>query len=126
MTHTGIPWLTILIAGPTLGALLLAVLPKEQKDLQRNVALAVSLVLFVLSLPLLFAFEPGYGGFQLTHYKIENLRYRAGHLSLRTIHKPCEWRAKKQEHHAKQGGGDACGERSRAVAASDKPSDARP
>ena len=86
MTHTGLPWLTILIAGPSLGAILLAMIPREHKDLQRNVALVVSLVIFVLSLPLLTAFEPGYGGFQLTHYKIEDIfwiealgiKYRVG------------------------------------------------
>lgn len=75
MTHNGIPWLTLLILGPSLGALLIAFLPKEQRDLHRNVALVVSLLMFALSLPLLFAFDSGWGEFQLTHEKLENLSW---------------------------------------------------
>jgi len=63
---------------------------------------------------------------EVTHHKIEELRYRAEHFSLRTVHKPGEWHAKKQERRAKQGGGNARREKGRVIAASGEPSDARP
>ena len=86
MTHNGIPWLTILIFGPALGAILIATLPRDQKQLHRNVAFAISLLIFFLSIPLLTEFQVGWGGFQLTHEKLENvswipllgIRYRVG------------------------------------------------
>jgi len=86
MTHEGLPWITIITFVPVLGALLIAMLPKHEKALLRNTALVTSLVVFALSLPLLFGFHGNYGGFQLTQSAYEDVvwisalgvRYRVG------------------------------------------------
>lgn len=86
MTHTGLPWLTIITFAPALGAILLVMLPRVEKDLLRNVALGISLLTFAFSIPLLTGFSPNFGGFQLTQSHIEDVswisvlgvRYRVG------------------------------------------------
>ncbi len=54
-----IPILTLLIFTPILGAMILALIPRQNKQAQRWVALGVSGVNFLISLALLFGFDPG-------------------------------------------------------------------
>jgi NADH-quinone oxidoreductase subunit M len=75
MGQATLPWVSIVVFGPLLGALALALIPREQKALTRNVAFIVSLLVFAVSLALLFEFRSGLGGFQLTHEKYENLAW---------------------------------------------------
>jgi NADH-quinone oxidoreductase subunit M len=56
--------LTWIVALPTIGALLLAVIPGEARSILRSVAVAVSVIPFVLALYLWKAFDVGNGGFQ--------------------------------------------------------------
>jgi NADH-quinone oxidoreductase subunit M len=64
MNQFGIPILTLLVFLPAIGAILIALLPRERTDLQRLVALAMTLIVFALSLPLWFAFQSDAPGFQ--------------------------------------------------------------
>jgi NADH-quinone oxidoreductase subunit M len=75
MGQTNIPWLTLVIFLPILGAIALAIIPKEQKALLRNVAAVISAIVFFVSLGLLFNFNSMEGGFQLTFEKIENVMW---------------------------------------------------
>jgi NADH-quinone oxidoreductase subunit M len=53
--------LSVLVGTPVLGALALALVPRESVGLQKALGLAVSLVVFVLSLQLVLQFVPGPG-----------------------------------------------------------------
>lgn len=75
--QTGIPWLTLVIFGPILGAFAVALCPRDNKPLLRNVAFIVSIGVFVLSIPLLVGFDLSSGGFQLTYEKVENIEWIA-------------------------------------------------
>lgn len=67
MNHSDFPWLTILIALPLLGAVVVAALPRHLgAHLAKQVALAVSLVVLVLSLVVAFGFEASDAQFQYT------------------------------------------------------------
>ena len=57
--------LTLILFTPILAALVLLLLPRDQDDLIRWVALGMSLIPLVLSLALWFNFEPGLDGFQV-------------------------------------------------------------
>ena len=60
--------LTILIALPLFGAVLLMFIPPEQKAAHRGVGAMISLAEFVISLPLLSGFDPHVSGFQWTQH----------------------------------------------------------
>jgi len=59
--------LTVLVFWPTVGAAVLAIVPRQQVDGIRRAAFAFSLVPFALSLVMLARFQPGDGGFQMVH-----------------------------------------------------------
>ena len=52
------PWLTVLTFGPMLGVLALMLVPREQKDALRNIALLTTLGVFFVSLGIYFYFDP--------------------------------------------------------------------
>ncbi len=54
----GLPWLSIVTFAPLLGAMALLFVPKEQTSVHRNGALIISLGVFLLSLNILFGFDP--------------------------------------------------------------------
>lgn len=58
--------LTLLIALPALGALLLALIPKGKDELAKQVALGVSLVVAVYAITMAFKFDPSGDRFQFT------------------------------------------------------------
>jgi NADH-quinone oxidoreductase subunit M len=58
------PLLSLLLALPAAGAILVALLPREREDLLKAAAFAVTLAVLALSLPLYFGFETGAPGFQ--------------------------------------------------------------
>jgi NADH-quinone oxidoreductase subunit M len=64
VNQLGFPLLSLVLWLPTIGALALPFVPRDNIGTQRLVALAVALATFVASLPLYFAFQPG-AGFQL-------------------------------------------------------------
>jgi NADH-quinone oxidoreductase subunit M len=59
-----VPWLSLVIFVPLLGALVIAFMPKERLDLIRGAALVTALVTFAVSLGLVLAFDPNAAGFQ--------------------------------------------------------------
>ena len=61
---SGVPILSAIVFGPLIGAVVLAILPRENKQLLRLVALLISLIVFGLSLLLVLGFKPGADGFQ--------------------------------------------------------------
>ena len=61
---SGTPWLTILGVVPLLGAAAVAATPRRSPVLAKQVALATSLVVLVLTLVMCFDFEPGGERFQ--------------------------------------------------------------
>jgi NADH-quinone oxidoreductase subunit M len=61
---SGVPWLTVLGVVPLVGALVLAFLPAARDLLAKQVALAVSLVVLLLTIVACAAFEPGGDRFQ--------------------------------------------------------------
>jgi len=74
----GFPWLTAITFGPMLGVVALMLIPSEQKDLVRSVALLTTLAVFALSLVPLYFFDPTVApeagepfAFQLTEGPIE-------------------------------------------------------
>jgi NADH-quinone oxidoreductase subunit M len=64
MDTSGPPWLTILLLVPTIGALLVAALPRSRPSLAKQVTLAVTLVELVLTIMMSVQFNQGQGGFQ--------------------------------------------------------------
>jgi len=66
MTH--FPLLTVTLALPLVGALLIALIPKESLGLIRTVALVSTLVTFVVSLFIVFRFDASVAGTQLEDY----------------------------------------------------------
>jgi len=61
---SGVPILSAIVFGPLVGAVVLALLPRENKQLLRRVALLISLIVFGLSLLLVLGFKTGADGFQ--------------------------------------------------------------
>src|SRR5687767_8349201 len=55
-------WTTLL---PILGAVLVALIPKEEESIQRGIGCLVSLVTFLVSLLILVDFETAQAGFQM-------------------------------------------------------------
>ncbi|MCB9728384.1 MAG: NADH-quinone oxidoreductase subunit M [Deltaproteobacteria bacterium] len=60
-----LPLLTLLIATPSVGALMLAFVPAHQRTAHRVIGAAVAILVFLMSLPLLSAFDPAATGLQL-------------------------------------------------------------
>lgn len=60
-----LPILTLLIATPTLGALMLAMVPAHQRTAHRVIGASVAILVFLMSLPLLSLFNPAATGLQL-------------------------------------------------------------
>ncbi len=54
-----LPWLTILVAAPVLGAVLVAAMPKGRDLLAKQVALAVSVLTLAMTAVLAVSFDPG-------------------------------------------------------------------
>ena len=71
----GFPLLSALVAVPAVGALAVALLPGNRRDLVKAVGVGVSLVVAALAAVLLVKFEPGQAGFQFVseHRWIEAL-----------------------------------------------------
>lgn len=61
-----VPWLSLIIAIPLLGALVLALVPSEHTQLHRSLSLGFLGAAFAAALCALAAFDPAVGGFQLT------------------------------------------------------------
>jgi NADH-quinone oxidoreductase subunit M len=61
-----LPILTLLIATPTVGALMLALVPSHQRAAHRVIGASVAVLVFLMSLPLLSLFDPAATGLQLT------------------------------------------------------------
>ena len=68
MNQLGFPLLSIVLWLPTLGALLLLFVPRENITAQRGLALVVALAAFAASLLLYFAFDFGVPGFQFVDH----------------------------------------------------------
>jgi NADH-quinone oxidoreductase subunit M len=64
LSQLGVPWLSIVLWLPTIGALVLLLVPRESVAVQRALALVVSLAAFVASIFLYVFFVPGEPGFQ--------------------------------------------------------------
>jgi NADH-quinone oxidoreductase subunit M len=64
MNQLNFPLLSLLLALPLLGAVLVALLPRERAGSIKGVAFATALAVLVLSLPLYFGFKTGAPGFQ--------------------------------------------------------------
>ncbi len=62
---TGVPVLSILLAVPLVGAILLAFVPGDRPQLVRRLALLIALVTFGISLAAVLAFDPAQSGYQL-------------------------------------------------------------
>ncbi|RDV39581.1 NADH-quinone oxidoreductase subunit M [Bradymonadaceae bacterium TMQ3] len=58
VSEGGIPWLTLTTFGPLLGILALLLIPREQVQVLRNVALLTSLGVFAVSIGILVLFDP--------------------------------------------------------------------
>jgi NADH-quinone oxidoreductase subunit M len=63
---SSVPWLTILGIVPLLGALVVALAPRSRPVLAKQVALATSLLVLVLTIAMCAAFDPGGPRFQFT------------------------------------------------------------
>ncbi|MFO7168645.1 MAG: NADH-quinone oxidoreductase subunit M [Chloroflexota bacterium] len=66
MNQIGFPLLSLILWLPTLGALLLLLVPRGQIQTQRYVALAAALAAFIAALPLYFLYDSAQGGFQFS------------------------------------------------------------
>ncbi len=72
-----IPWITLTVFLPLMGAFTLALVPGEHKDLHRHLAAVFMGATFLISLPILFAFDGAEAGYQLTT-RIENIEWIGG------------------------------------------------
>jgi NADH-quinone oxidoreductase subunit M len=64
MNELDFPLLSVLLALPVAGAVLVALMPRERKDLVKAAALVTTLAVLALSLPLYLNFQAGAPGFQ--------------------------------------------------------------
>ena len=88
MNQLGFPLLSIVLWLPTLGALLLLLVPREKITVQRGLALVVALAAFAASLPLYFMFD-----FSTTGFHRSALRLGVGLSSLFRQERACPgWR----------------------------------
>ncbi len=74
--------LSLLILIPVLGAVLVAFMPRQREDLAKMVALAVSVVALLVSLPLYFGFDNSVTGYQFEEFyawiPASNIGYHVG------------------------------------------------
>ena len=61
---SGVPWLTILLLVPLVGAVVVAVLPRRRPQLAKQVTLGITLVELVLTIAMCVQFHQGQQGFQ--------------------------------------------------------------
>lgn len=61
-----VPWITLTVFTPLLGAMLLAFVPSEHADVHRHGTTAFMALTFFLSLPIATNFDPSLGTYQLT------------------------------------------------------------
>ena len=66
MTENLVPWISLTVFTPLLGAILLALVPGEHRLAHRQLTMVFMGMTFALSLPLVFLFDSAYGGYQLT------------------------------------------------------------
>lgn len=82
MTQTSLPVLSLLIWTPILGACLTLLIGEHRRDLARWTALAVSVLVFLLSLPLWFSFDRSMAAMQFVEsvnwIPAFNIRYHLG------------------------------------------------
>lgn len=82
MPRTHLPWLTILLVVPLVGAVLTAAVPRRRGLLAKQLALGVSLVELVLTIVMCVAFNQGKAGFQFVQsyswIKAFGVRYEVG------------------------------------------------
>jgi len=82
MASTHLPWLTILLVVPLVGAALTAAIPSARGTLAKQFALAVSLVELVLTIVMCLQFDKGKAGFQFVQsyswIKAFGVRYEVG------------------------------------------------
>ncbi|TVR02935.1 MAG: NADH-quinone oxidoreductase subunit M [Deltaproteobacteria bacterium] len=76
MTENLIPWITLTVFTPLLGAIVLALVPSEHKQLHRHMTVVFMGLTFVLSLPLVLLFDDAHVGYQLTA-PVENVEWIA-------------------------------------------------
>ncbi len=67
-------WLSWTILIPVLGALAIAIVPKDRHTLMKGIALVVSLIVFVMGIAIWFSFDPDTAAFQMT----ESMRWIPG------------------------------------------------
>ncbi|MFC1530623.1 NuoM family protein, partial [Gemmatimonadota bacterium] len=67
-------WLSWTILIPVLGALAIAIVPKDRHTLMKGIALVVSLIVFVMGVAIWFNFDPDTAAFQFT----ESMRWIPG------------------------------------------------
>src|SRR6476619_155241 len=76
------PWLTVTLFLPLVGAVLVLLVPGRSDLVSRGVALVVTLATFGVSLGILASFDPGASGYQLvdeaTWVKSLGLKYAVG------------------------------------------------
>jgi len=70
MQILGIPILSLLIFFPMVGVGVLLLIKKENEGTLRNVALVVSIIEFLFSLPLFFAFDPKTAAMQFLEARV--------------------------------------------------------
>ena len=82
MNQLDFPLLSLLLVLPAMGAILVALLPREREDLLKGAAFATTVVVFALSLPLYFNFQAGAPGFQFEEVRVWvpglNISYHVG------------------------------------------------
>ena len=61
-----IPWITLTMFMPLVGALILAFVPSEHRDLHRHITTVFMGLTFLVSIPLVTKFDPAIGTYQLT------------------------------------------------------------
>lgn len=69
-----VPWITLTVFTPLLGAIVLALVPDEHKQLHRHMTVVFMGLTFLFSLPLVLLFDDAHVGYQLTA-PIENVSW---------------------------------------------------
>jgi NADH-quinone oxidoreductase subunit M len=69
-----IPWITLTVFLPLIGAAVLAFVPGDHRDLHRSITTLFMGLTFLVSIPLVTGFDPAIGGYQLTT-AIENVAW---------------------------------------------------
>ncbi len=72
ISASAIPWISLTVFTPFLGALILMLVPAEHHRVHRNIALAVMSLTFLISITLVVSFDSSVAGYQLTS-TLENI-----------------------------------------------------